>query len=105
MKKESINTESVPAIYVFYEGKYYKHDMQNFKDTNDVAPLLHLMNRLLVPLVSLNTEEEIEAFLDANNELDEQTRFLKKYPIKLAEEYERLEYKTRVIAFIFDKEE
>jgi len=105
LQEEGIPVANVPAIYVFYEGKYFRYDAPMNTESKETAPLLHLMNRLLLPLLHLNTEEEIARFLDVDTEPIENTRFFKKEPLPLGPIFERFQYKTRVIVFINDAKE
>lgn len=55
--------------------------------------------------MQLDTEEDIQRFLDESSEFEETTGFLKKEPVMLGEQYTSLKHKTRVLVFMFDKEE
>lgn len=74
-------------------------------DYDDTAGLIHFLNRLQHPLMPLSSEAEIESFLDQSQEVKETTGFLKKENVPLGHYYDRLQFKTRVLVFIFDKEE
>lgn len=63
------------------------------------------MNKIINPLITLSTEEDIEAFLNLNQEFSEKTRFMEKKNVKLGALYKQRYAKTRSIAFIFDKED
>ncbi len=56
-------------------------------------------------MVQLKTEEDVIAFLDNRNEWAEKTKFFEKSPVSLADLYRQRKTKTRVIAFIYDKED
>lgn len=53
----------------------------------------------------LDSEEAIEQFLDVSIDVVETTGFLKKELPSLGDHYMRLKHKTRVLVFMFDKEE
>ena len=53
----------------------------------------------------LDSEDAIEAFLDESYEVKETTGFFKKETPMLAESYSELRHKTRVLVFMFDKDE
>lgn len=72
--------------------------------------LLHQLNRIISPLVNLKTEEDIEAFLDQNTfwQGDYETPFFRKNQDivpRIDDHYNGLRYKTRVICFLYDKQE
>ena len=91
-------------------GMYYRYPLemtvaadQTYENT---AGLLHFMNRLQYPLLPLETESAIEHFLDIMWDVDEkQSPFFKRGAPVLGMHEKRLKYKTRVLVFIFDKEE
>lgn len=70
---------------------------------------LHQVNKILNPVVTLKTEEDIERFLDQETywEADYQTNFFKKSDGlgRIDEHYSSLRLKTRVICFLWDKAE
>ncbi len=67
------------------------------------------MNRILNPLVTLKSENDIERFLDTSDQLwqgDYNTSFFRKYKEyipNIDEYYNALKVKTRVVCFLFDK--
>lgn len=73
------------------------------------AQFLHQMNKIINPIVTLKTEEEIDLFLDQETywEADYQTNFFKKSEGagRLDDYYSKMRLKTRVICFIWDKQE
>lgn len=92
-------------MYIYYDGTYYPFGWDYYAEPQR---LIHMMNRLLHPLVVLKTEESIEAFLDINKEHPEKTRFMMPTGITLRDElylgdmYKEFKYKTRVIVFIYN---
>lgn len=62
LDKENIRSDNVPAIVVYYDGHYYEYS--GSKDSK--AELLHFMNKLINPIVTLKSDEEVEAFLYLN---------------------------------------
>lgn len=80
--------------------------MDKDTDFEDITPLLHFIDRLEQPLLPLNSEEEIQAFLASENEVDiSKSGFLKKNPVFLNQHYQNILLKTRVLIFMFDKTE
>jgi hypothetical protein len=57
------------------------------------------------PIVTLSSEEDIENFLDFDQEWVEQTRFLGDNSVLLGKDYTNIKTKTRALAFIFEKED
>lgn len=66
---------------------------------------MHYINKLINPVVELQTEEELVDFLDLNKEPNETSRFFKDKQVPLGKEYSDKKTKTRVVAFIFEKDE
>lgn len=73
------------------------------------AQFLHQMNKIINPVVSLKSEEEIDRFLDQETfwEGDYQTNFFKKSDGvgRLNDIYAQMKLKTRVVCFVWDKHE
>ena len=53
----------------------------------------------------LKSTQEVDAFLSSEREYEEKTGFFRNNSPSLGKNYDDLRFKTRVIAFIFDKEE
>ncbi len=108
LKSEGIPTEEVPAIFVMHEGRYYRFTSSKIDDDQsytDISNLVHFINRLQHPLLPLESESAVEKFLDTSLQVDETTGFLKKESQDLGEIYNALKLKTRVLVFMFDKDE
>jgi len=60
------------------------------------------MNRILNPLLELNSKAEVQAFLDMTKEPVENTKFLANHPTPLNRHYSVAKYPGRAIALIFD---
>lgn len=93
-----------------HEGQYYRYILKESESQvdgsyDDVTGLLHFINRLLHPLLDLDSEAAIEQFLDNQREVVESTSFFKKSSPALGDSYGRLKYKTRVLVFILDRDE
>jgi len=90
-----------------HDGLFYRYqfDAVLSKDHNDVSALINFINRLQHPIVTLDTQEDVERFLDSDNEFVESAGFLRNKNAPLGANYDGLKLKTRVIAFIFDKDE
>ena len=101
------SANDLPAILVMQEGKYFRYGADSVlsKDKDDASALLHFINRLQHPYVTLETQKEVEAFLDSDTEYVESTGFLRNKNVPLGSNYDDLKLKTRAIAFIFDKDE
>lgn len=64
------------------------------------------MNRILFPLVQLSDEKEVDLFFNTNKEWVETTPFFKTTPaVLLEEQYKQSKVKTRVVVFMYDKED
>ena len=101
-----MSVNNVPAIYIFFDDKYYIHDLDSSNgNIEDPTTVLHLMNKLMYPLLTLNSEAEIEAFLDLSKEPVENTNFLKTYPTPLNAYYDTKMLPTRALTLIFSKED
>lgn len=59
LAKEELAFDQVPRVLVYRDGRFYSYD-SGF-DRLDL--MLHFVNRLLNPVVKLNTEEDILRFL------------------------------------------
>jgi hypothetical protein len=90
MDKEGIRSDNLPSIVVYYDGQYYLYE--GSKDSK--AELLHFMNKLINPLVQLKSDEEVENFLDLNQEHIEKTRFFEKAPLNMTEIYKQRKTKN-----------
>lgn len=105
LEQQNLQTVDLPVVYVYYDGSYYKIWQGNWKQPKKV---IHLINRLLHPLVNLKSEEAIEKFLNHNKEHEELTRFMMPKGITLRDDlylkdlYTNMKYKTRVILFIYN---
>jgi hypothetical protein len=92
----------MPTLLVHYDGYYYYYE--GSKTSHE--EFLHFMNKIINPVVELTTEEDLAQFLALENEYVEKTEFFEKSPLPLpAGLYQSRRAKTRVIAFIFDKED
>lgn len=58
-----------------------------------------------MPLVTLKTDEDVQNFLNINEEFKENTKFFGENPVKLGDTFKNRKTKTRVIAFIYDKDD
>lgn len=106
IESTGISVNNVPAIYVFFDDKYYIHDIDSTEgNIEDPTTLLHLMNKIMYPLLQLDSEEDIEAFLDLSNEPKETTNFMKVKNTKLGMYYDDKLLKTRALVLIFNKED
>ena len=63
--------DDVPAIFVMHDGGYFRYSMSSNHDLDDISGILHFINRLQHPLVSLDSEEAIQSFLDESVEFEE----------------------------------
>lgn len=92
-----------------HEGKYYRYNLDSTKSApstyDDISGIIHLINRLQHPLLPLDSEAAIEQFLDTSIDVVETTGFLKRENPSLGNHYAKLKYKTRVLVFMFDKDE
>lgn len=67
--------------------------------------MIHFINKLINPVLTLTTEEQVEAFLNLEQEVQEPTKFLETHPLALGDIYLKRRTKTRVLAFVFDPED
>mmetsp|Transcript_16561 Transcript_16561/g.28176 ORF Transcript_16561/g.28176 Transcript_16561/m.28176 type:complete len:297 (+) Transcript_16561:287-1177(+) len=110
--KEGLPNKPQPSIQVYYDGTYYEYDGSFEVEASEEGgegkiALLHFINRLLNPLVQLKSEEEIELFLDQKKEWVEKSKFIKgaAEDLVMGDAYKRLQFKTRVIAFFYSKQD
>lgn len=101
MDKENIRSDSTPALIVYFDSNYYQYDGP--KDNPTL--FLHFINKIINPLVNLDSEEEVETFMDHQKEWKEKSKFFSNKLVPLEEAYKARSTKTRVVAFIFDKDE
>lgn len=97
---------NVPAVYVFFDGKYYIHDLDSTEgNIEDPTTVMHLLNKLMHPFLQLDSEEAVDRFLDLSKEPEETTPLLKQYPPYLGRYYDEKTLKTRALALIFNKDD
>lgn len=53
--KEGLRAEVMPAILIYFEGEYFIFDGNRTTPTE----ILHLINKIINPIVTLSTDEEI----------------------------------------------
>lgn len=105
LEDEKLIGQNSPSIFVYYEGKYFMYD----NDMDKPLMLLHFINRLLHPVVTLRFKEDIELFLNVNNEHMEHTKFflptgtVLSSDLHLGDIYSSKKFKTRVIACVYNK--
>ena len=114
MEKEELFFESVPRVIIYKDSRFYGFD-SGF-DRLDL--FLHHINRLITPLVKLETEDEIVNFLGlrlSDGELPEfwqpdyNTTFLSQLGMdrvpRINDHWASHTHRTRVICFLFDSNE
>jgi len=82
------NSRLMPALFVYFDGEYYKFDAGLNEELGWADPnqFLHFMNRVVNPLLPLNsaesevpTLEDVNEFLDLSKEPNERgTKFFHK---------------------------
>jgi len=92
--------DSVPKILVYKQGEYYTYSSYFMKGL-----FLNFINRVLYPTVKLRNEEDIERFLNTEEEFYEYNDFFKNKYEEIGEYYKRMGKRTRVIGFFRDKKE
>jgi hypothetical protein len=60
------------------------------------------MNKLINPVVTLETESELTDFLELEKEPKEANKFIGSNQLPLGADFTKSKTKTRVIAFLFD---
>lgn len=106
VEQQNLRTTDLPAVFVYYDGAYYSFSKESF---GEPKKLIHLINRLLHPLVNLRSQEAIEAFLNVNAEHEEKTKFMMPTGVELRPElmlgrlYNNLVFKTRAIICIYNR--
>ena len=66
---------------------------------------LHFINRVLNPLVHLDSEQQIEKFMNPDEEYEEHTDIYKIKYEPIGDYYRRMGKRVRVIGFFNDKKE
>jgi len=61
---------------------------------------LSFMHKVLIPVVQLQTEADVDRFLDMNQEFEEQSEIMKKGFISLGDYYQAFKEKFRVLAIL-----
>lgn len=87
---------------VFIEGDFIVYEGTNRDST---AEILHFINKMINPVVTLTTDDDIQKFLSLENEWQENTKFLGANPISMGKIYTDRKTKTRVIGFVMDKKD
>ena len=106
LKSTGISMNNVPAVYVFFDGKYYIHDLDSTDgNIEDPTTVMHLLNKIMHPFLVLDSEEAVERFLDVSKEPEETTALVKRYPPYLGRYYDEKRLKTRALALIFNKDD
>ena len=106
LQETGISVNNVPAIYIFFDNKFYIHDIDSTEgNIEDPTTLLHLINKLMYPLLELKTEADVDAFLDLSQEPIETTNFFKNKQTNLNMYYSEKLLPTRALALIFSKDE
>ena len=82
------------------EGEYYIYDSYYMRGL-----FLNFINRVLNPIVSLKSENEINLFLDSDKEYEEENDFFKIKYEQIGDYYKNMGKRVRVIAFFSDKKE
>ncbi|CDW90844.1 UNKNOWN [Stylonychia lemnae] len=101
IEKEGIMTQSSPSMFVYFDGQYYIFE----GNVQSKVEFLHFMNKIINPLITLKTDEDVQKFLNQNEEFQENTKFFDKNYLALGDVFKNRKTKTRVIAFIYDKED
>lgn len=96
---------NVPTLFFYHEGDIWRYDEKNIgKDAVD--DFLNWINKIIFPLVLLQTEEEADKFFDLSAEWPENTPFFKNSPFRpYGKEHDESNAKTRVVIFMYDKED
>jgi hypothetical protein len=71
MEKEGLRLDMAPGIFVHFDGSYYPYE----GDKNSLTQLLHFINKIITPVLELQTEEDLINFLDLEREPNETTKF------------------------------
>jgi hypothetical protein len=89
------------VINYFRKGEYYLYESYYIKTL-----FLHFINRVLYPVVTLKSEEDIYKFLDSEREFDETgSKFFKDKFEPIGDYYPMMGKHVRVIGFFSDKKE
>lgn len=87
---------------IYYEGDYFMYEGGRDNSTE----ILHQINKLVNPIVTLTTDEQIQSFLAFENEfIEDSGSFLSTKPVSLGPVYYNRKTKTRVLIFAFDTED
>jgi hypothetical protein len=66
---------------------------------------LNFINRVLNPMIHLKTTEDIDRFLDSDQEFEEKNDFFKNKYEEIGSYYSRMGKRVRVIGLFHDKKE
>ena len=75
MANDGLNIFEPPIIYVYFEGNYFAYD-NTFEDPKY---LLHFINKIIHPALTLKTEAALTAFMNSSLAPVETTPFFRKY--------------------------
>lgn len=101
LDKESLRTDINPSIFVYLNGYYYMYE----GNKTSLTEFLHFMNKIIYPVLELESEDDLLKFLELKNEPRELTKFFSKQKSPLGSIYTTKKAKTRVVAFISDKDD
>ena len=62
--REGLRADNMPAVFIYFEGEYYLYEGN--RETSE--EMLHILNKLINPILTLETDEEIQAFLNLEAE-------------------------------------
>lgn len=63
MQKEGFNFDEYPKMFIYFEGQFYRAR----ENARMIDQFLHLMNRIVDPVVSFKNEKQIKDFFDTSN--------------------------------------
>jgi len=100
VKSEGLREYDDPTIWVFHEGTFYSYD----NSLGSIKHFLAFLNKIMVPLVQLKSENEVYDFMALDKFVDN-NKLYKNVPHLMLTQTEMSVYKyvTRVLVLIFDK--
>lgn len=94
--------DGIPSLFVFKNNEWYKYNSYYIKNN-----FLHFINRVLNPYVHLKKEEDVEAFLNMEEEYIELSEFYSHRYMIIGDGqngvYQKMPKHTRALAFFSDK--
>ena len=99
LKELKIGFFKVPSLYFVLNKRFYQYN-SFFRADN----ILRFINNIVNPVITLDSIDQVEKFLDTSKQLEEKSEFLGDYRIQIPEEFDP-HYRIRSVGFFSEVEE